>query len=78
MRPEMKSTRNKMLTQQKRNYVYITFHCGRNEMKFRFGGGPRQTVHSVKANHSCLRMCRSFLLYDFISGSVYMVFCHQK
>ena len=37
MRPEMKSTRNEILSHHKRNSVYINFHYGQNEMKFRFG-----------------------------------------
>ena len=44
----------------KRNSVYITFHCGLNEMSFRFGGAPRKTDHSA----------------NFISGIVYMTFYH--
>ena len=54
MRPEMKSTRNKIFTNHKRYSVCITFHCRRYEMKFRFGAGPRKTAHSVKANYFCL------------------------
>ena len=53
MGSEMKSTQTEILTHHKRNSVYITFHCGQNEVKFRFGDGPRKTVHSVKANHLC-------------------------
>ena len=34
MRPEMKSSRNEILTLHKRKSVYITFHCGRNEVDF--------------------------------------------
>ena len=52
-KPEIKPNRNEILTHHKINSVYITFHCGRNEVKFRFGGSPRKTVHSVKANHFC-------------------------
>ena len=32
---------------------YITFHRGRNDMKFRLGGSLRKTVHSIKSNHFC-------------------------
>ena len=53
MRSEMKSTQNDIFTNHKKNSVKTNFHCGRNEMKFRFEGGPRKTVHSVKANHFC-------------------------
>ena len=52
MRLGMKSTRNKISIHHKINSDYITFHCGRNEMKFRFGDGPRKTAHSVTANNS--------------------------
>lgn len=37
MRPEMKSARNEILIHHKRNYVSITFHCGRKELKLRSG-----------------------------------------
>ena len=30
IRPEMKSTRTEISTHHKRNFAYITFHCGRN------------------------------------------------
>ena len=53
MRPEMKSTQNEISTRQKRNFVYITFHCEQNQMKFRFGGVPRKATHSIKANDFC-------------------------
>ena len=36
MKPEMKSTHNEFSNHYKRNSVYITFHCRRNEMKIRF------------------------------------------
>ena len=51
MNPEMKSTRNEISTYHKRNSIYITFHCGRNEMKFRFAGGLGKTAHSIKVDH---------------------------
>ena len=53
MRPEMKSTLNEILTHHKKNAVSITFHCGRNKMKFCFGGGPTKTAYSIKTNHFC-------------------------
>ena len=31
----------------------LLFHCGWNEIKFRFGGFPRKTVHSVKCSQLC-------------------------
>ena len=68
MKPEMKSPQNEILTNHKKNSVYITFHCGRNDMKFRFGGGPRKTVHSLKANHFCFdetNTCRCFLSFGY-------------
>ena len=34
MRPEMKSTRSEISIHHKGNSVYITFHCGRNEVNF--------------------------------------------
>ena len=53
MRLEMKSTRYEILTHHKINSVYITFHCRRNKMKFRFWGGPMNTAHSAEANQFC-------------------------
>ena len=52
-RPEIKSIWNEFLTHHKRNSVYIAFRCGRNEMKFRFRGGPRKAAHWIKAKNSC-------------------------
>ena len=34
MRPEMKSIRNEISIHHKRIFVYITFHCERNEIDF--------------------------------------------
>ena len=34
----------------KRNYVYLTFHCGRNETNFFFRGSPRWTALRIKTN----------------------------
>ena len=34
MRPKMKYTQKEISTHHKTNSVYITFHCGRNEMNF--------------------------------------------
>ena len=54
MRPEMQSIRNEISTHYKRNYVYITFHCGAkwNEISFR-GWFDKKTAHPVKVNSSC-------------------------
>ena len=52
MRPEKKSTQNEISTRHKRNFVYTTFYCGENEMKIRFGGGPRKMTYSIN-HHSC-------------------------
>ena len=49
----IKSTRIEISTGHKRNSVCITFHCGWNEIKFRSRGGPRNTAHLVRPNHSC-------------------------
>ena len=53
MRLEMKSTRYEILTHHKINSVYITFHCRRNKIKFRFWGGPMNTAHSAEVNQFC-------------------------
>ena len=71
MRSDMKSTRNEISTHHKRNSVYITFQCGRNEMKFRFDGGTRKTTHSVKTNRFCfddINVCAD--IFDMISFRV--------
>ena len=68
----MKSTLNEILTHHKKNSVSITFHCGRNKMKFCFGGGPTKTAYSIKP------MCRCVLCCDLFSGIVYMIFYHLK
>ena len=36
----------------KRNPIYITFNCGRNEMKLCFGDGPKKPAHSAKTSRS--------------------------
>ena len=46
-------TRNELSTHHKRNPFYIVLLCGRSEIKFRFGSGPRKTAHLVKVNHFC-------------------------
>ena len=70
MRPEMKSTQNQISTHHKKNSVYITFYCGGNEIKRPF---------SIKANHFCFDEINAcFLLYGFISRSVYMILYHPK
>ena len=82
MRPEMRSTLIYISTSHERNSLYITFHCRRNEVKFRFGSGLRNTVHWVKGNYSRfdeIHVCADgFFSYDFISVSVYMRFYHLK
>ena len=42
LRLEMKSTQDGIETHRKRNPIYITFNCGRNEMKFCFEDGPKK------------------------------------
>ena len=74
MRPEMKSTQNELLSHHKRNYVYITFHWGRNEMKFYFGVGLGKTVHSVKANHFCFDEINAYANVSFHMISFWVVF----
>ena len=76
MRREMKPTQNETSTHHKRNSVYITFYCGQNEISFR--GLSETNDPFSKANQTCLRRCRSFLSFDFISVSVYMLFYHPK
>ena len=73
--------RDEISTHHKRSFVYITFHCGWNEVKFRFrggerarggGSGPRKTVHQVKANYFCfdeLNAC-AVVLFHMISFRV--------
>ena len=46
IRPEMKSTRTEISTHHKRNFAYITFHCGRNQIKICFEGGPKNDLFS--------------------------------
>ena len=74
MRPEMNSTQNEISTHHKRNSVYFTFHYGRNEMKFRFGGGPRKKVHSVQANHFCFNKVNACAIVSFHMISFWVVF----
>ena len=76
MRFKIKSTRNETSTHRKRNSVYITFHYGRNEMKFHFGDGPKKNGPYLFSWSK--RMCICFLSHDFISGSVYKIFYHPK
>ena len=45
MRPEMKYTRNKILLRHEEESIYVTYHCGRNEMKFLFRVGRSETAH---------------------------------
>ena len=45
MRPKMKFNQNKILLVYEKNSVYIIFHCGPNEIQFRFGDGRRETAH---------------------------------
>ena len=70
----MKSTQNEILTHYKRNSVYITSHCGQNEVKFRFGGGPRKPAHSVKANHFYLDEVNTCAVVSFHMISFWVVF----
>ena len=52
MRPKMKSTRNEILFHHEKNSVYITCHCGQNEIKIYFRVGRSQTTHQkIKTNH---------------------------
>ena len=45
MRPEMKSSQNKISIHHKRNFVYITFHSGQNETNFVSGvARDKQTI----------------------------------
>ena len=39
MKPEVK-----FRSSLKKNYVYITYYCGLNEIKFHFGGCRRKTA----------------------------------
>ena len=51
MKPEIRSTRNETLTHHKRNSVYITSQCEKNEVKFCFEGASKKTTHLLKAMH---------------------------
>ena len=80
MRPEMKSTRIEFSTSHKRNSVYITFHCGLNEISFR---GWSEKYGPFIKSQLCLfwwnkHMRKCFLSYNLISGSVHMTFYHLK
>ena len=82
--------RDEISTHHKRSFVYITFHCGWNEVKFRFRGGERArggewSEKNGPSSKSQLflfwwtkRMCSCSLSYDFISGSLYMIFYPPK
>ena len=52
----------------------ILFNCGRNEIKFRFGGGPRNTTHSERANHSCFDEVNAYAEISFPMISFRVVF----
>ena len=70
MTHEIKSTQNEISIHHKRNSVYITFHCGQNEIKFHFRGGLRKTAHPEKANHICfdeIKACADVSFHIFIS-----------
>ena len=70
----MKSTRNEILTHCKESSVYITFLCGRNEVKICFGDGPRKMIHSVKANHFCFDEITACADVSFCIISIRIVF----
>ena len=44
LRHEMTFTRNEISFHHKKKSAYITFQCGRNEMKFLFRGGRNKTA----------------------------------
>ena len=50
MRLKMKYTRNEISFRHEKNYVYITCHCGRNEMEFNFGVGRSEAAHQKNIN----------------------------
>ena len=72
MRPKMRSTRNEISTHHKRNSISLLFTAG--EMKFRFGGGPRKTAHSIKANHFCFDKINACTDVPFYMISLPVVF----
>ena len=49
----MESTRNEILILHKKKFVYINAHCGQKEVKLCFGGGLKETTHSLRAYHFC-------------------------
>ena len=55
MKPKMKSTRSKISGYHKTNSVYITLHCGQNEMNFVSGSseinGPLSKSQSFLTMH---------------------------
>ena len=61
----LRETQNEISTHYKKNFVYITFHYGRNEMIFRFGAGLRKTTHPVKGNHPFLNEINPFADVSF-------------
>ena len=78
MRPEIKSTRIEISTSHKRNSIYITFYCGRNEMKIRFAGCPRNTAHSIRTDHSCFDKINAFADVSFCMISFRVMFdCNE-
>ena len=66
MRPEMKRTWYKISTHNKEITFTLLFITSGMKWNFVLWGGPRSLVHSVKANHFCLHMCRCFPSYDSI------------
>ena len=55
MKPKMKSTQSKISGYHKTNSVYITLHCGQNEMNFVSGSseinGPLSKSQSFLTMH---------------------------
>ena len=53
MRPNIKSTRNEILSHHKEILFTLSFNTSEIKLRFHFGGGPRKTGYSVRADHIC-------------------------
>ena len=64
MKPEMKSTRNEISTHHKKNSIYTTFHCERNEMNF---------VSWEFRNNRSIKLKPIILVYASADASFHMI-----
>ena len=66
--------RTEISTSHERNFFYITFHFGINEIEFRFGCSPTNTSHSARVSHSCFDEINAFVDVSFRMISFQEVF----